>query len=366
MPTSYLALLTVAVLGCAGAVVGFGTGAGEVQGSSVLGAQRSVRSIGLVSTTSLPGPPTGLAIGRRRVAVSVALEGVLLVRRDDGRTANRVPVDGAAVSIRAYGGRFWFADLFHDRVLELDEAGTVHHEFPVGPLPGGIAVSGSDVWVLGLEEPSITVEDRWHELPPLRMLLAPDELWPGGIEAGTHGVWVVTGRLSEVTLFDSDLQVQLGTARVSRVQVLAAAPTGAWVGRRGGGPELARIDGTTFDVELVDLPGNAPVTALGSGAVLAAARRGTVLLLDPTTGAIRARGVVPPDREIVHIAVDGNEVWAVDAAREELLRFRVQPDGNRSAGHIRRGKEGAMTPVTAGASALAPEIRDAHVDAEKE
>ena len=364
MPSSYIALLAVAVVGCAGTVVGFGAGVAEVEGPALRGAQRSVESIELVSATSLPGPPTGLAIGRRRVAVSLALEGVLLVRRDDARAAKRIPVDGAAVSIRAHGGRFWFADLFHDRVLELNEAGTVHHAFPVGPLPGGIAVSGSDVWVLGLEEPSITVEDRWHGLPSMRLLFAPDELWPGGIEAGTHGVWVVTGRLSEVTLFDSDLHVRLGTAQVTGVQLLAAAPTGAWAGRRGGGPELARIDGTTFDVEPVDLPGNTPVTALGSGTVLAVARRGTVLLLDPTTGAIRARGVIPPDREIVHIAVEGAELWAVDAAREELLRFRVQPDTDRSARPLRRRRESGMTAGD-DPSLAHPEIRNAHVDAGK-
>lgn len=327
MYRSWLALVAVAIVGCAGTVVGLGAGKTAVESPATPSArQQAVGSIELVTTIALPGPPTGLAVGHTRVAISVALKGVVLVQRGDARVVRRVTMDGAATAIEADGGRFWVIDLFRDRVLELDEAGTVQSAFRVGPLPGGIAIERSSVWVLSLEEPSITVADRRRELAPVRLLFGAGELWPGAIAAGPHGVWVATEHRHAVILLDPELYISRGRVAIDGVESLAATPNGVWVARRlGVTSELVRIDGSNLERHVVDLPGNGGVTALGAGSLLAVAVRGAILALDPVTGRIRARGVVADGRKLTHVAVDGDDIWAVDAKRNELLRFRVTP-----------------------------------------
>ncbi len=283
----------------------------------------AVRSIELVAKVSLPGPPTGLAVGRTRVGVSLALEGIALFRRDDASLARRIRIDGAATSIETDGSNFWVADLFHDRVLKLDDTGSMRGEFRVGALPGGIALTRSDVWVLGLQEPSITLADRWTELPTVHLTFDRDELWPGAIATGPHGVWLATGHKTSLTLVDPDRHVTRGKIELWGVDRLAATTDGVWVGRQGPGAELAHVDGATLAVRPVDVPGRARVTAIDAESTLVVAVRGALLALDRETGALRARREIDPECELTHVAVAGSEIWAVDAARNELLRFRV-------------------------------------------
>lgn len=322
MHASSIAFVAVAALGCCGTVAALGV-SHEAE-RSVTARQQPLASIELVATVPLPGPPTGLAVGRTHVGVSLALEGVAFLRRVDASLARRIRTDGAATSIETDGSRFWVADLFHDRVLRLDEAGSVLGQFRVGGLPGGIALTRSDVWVLGLEEPSITLADRWTELPTVHLTFGRDELWPGAIAVGPHGVWLSTGHKTSVTLVDPDRHLTCGKVGLRGVNRLAATSRGVWAARQGRGPELVRIDGSTLAVQPVDLPGEARVTAIDAGAILAVAVRGAVLGLDPRTGALRARADIDPDRELSHIAADGDEIWAVDATRNQLLRFEVR------------------------------------------
>ena len=65
------------------------------------------------------------------------------------------------------------------------------------------------------------------------------------------------------------------------------------------------------------------MTAIDAESTLAVAVRGGLLALDRETGALRARTEIDPECELTHVAVAGSEIWAVDAARNELLRFRV-------------------------------------------
>lgn len=323
-----MALAAVAALGCFGTMTALGLPAAtEGQRPRTTG-RLTVESIELVAKTPLAGPPTGLAVGRTRVGVSLALEGVVILRRDDARIARRIGIDGASTSIHTDGRRFWVADLLHDRVLELDEVGSVLDEFRVGRLPGGIALTRSDVWVLGLEEPSITLADRWSRLPTVHMTFGAGELWPGAIASGTHGIWLATGHKTAVTLMDPDRYVARGTVELRGVDRLSATASGAWAARQGSGPELTRIDGSTLALHPVDLPGAADVTAIDAGPVLAVAVRGALLGLDPQTGELRARGEIDPDLELTHIAVDGDRVWAVDATHNQLLRFRIAHRGS--------------------------------------
>ena len=324
-------LLAVAALGFVGALaVGVRAGALEAV-DSPRARPAPVASIQLLSSIPLPGPPTGLAVGRTRVAVAVALAGVVLVRKTDSSVADRLSFDGAATTVAAGDNRFWVTDLFHDRVLELDEAGVVQRRIPVGGLPGGIALTRTDVWVLGLETPSITVSDRDGELPPLHLTFGAGELWPGAIAAGPHGVWVSTGHRTGVTLIDDDTPPLVrGRVALWGVERLVSTATGAWAARRGSGAELVRIDGTTLGLHPVDLPGRMAVTAMGAeDARLVVAVDGALLSLDATTGATRARTAVSSERELAQVAVDGRTVWAIDAAHHELLRFRIQRSSER-------------------------------------
>lgn len=323
MRASSIAFVAVAALGCCGTVAAFG-GRDVFESSRSVATPSPVGSIELVTTIPLPGPPTGLAVGRTRVGVSLALEGIALYRRDDASLARHIPIDGAATSIETDGSRFWFADLFHDRVLKLDEAGSVLGEFRVGGLPGGIALTRSDVWVLGLEEPSITLADRLTELPTVHLTFARDELWPGAIATGPHGVWLSTGHKTSLTLVDPDRHSTRGKIELWGVERLSATTDGVWAGRQGPAVELAHIDGATLAVRPVDVPGRVRVTAIDAGSSLAVAVRGALLSLDPRTGAIQARGTTDPDCELSHVEVDGDDLWAVDATHNELLRFRVR------------------------------------------
>ena len=321
---SAVAFVAIAALGCCGTVVAFGIpDTAESRPSLATGAP-AVGSIELVATTPLSGPPTGLAVGRTQVGISLALDGVTFVRRDDASRSRRIRIDGAATSIHTDGSRFWVADILHDRVLKLDEAGSVLGEFRVGGLPGGIALTRSDVWVLGLQEPSITLADRRDQLPAVHLSFGAGELWPRAIASGPHGVWVSTGHRTAVTLMDAEGYLTRGRVAVRGVDLLTTTPQGVWAARQGPGPELARIDGSTLGVQTRDLPGQLRVTAIDAGSILAVAVRGAVLGLDPKTGAGQARAAIDADRELTHIAVDGDDIWAVDATRNELLRFHLR------------------------------------------
>lgn len=319
-----LALLAVSALACAATV---GTSRLVDARANSLPPSRAqaapVAGLELVSTLSLPGPPVGLAVGRARVAVSTALAGVVLVRRSDGRIAGRVGVDGAATSIAADGRRFWVVDLFRGRAMQLDEGGTLVDEFTVGDLPAGIALSRGGVWVLELADAQITVADRYRLLAPVRLQFEHDELWPGAIASGSDGIWLATGHRTSVILMDPEQFIVMGRAVVPGVSLLAATTGGVWAAGHGAGPELVRVDGATFATAPVDLPGTEAVTALAGGVSLAVATRGVINVLDPETGEVRARGHVEPTRELVQLAFDGGDLWALDAASEELLRFRV-------------------------------------------
>ena len=224
-------LVAVAALGFASGVVGFGLRGSSVEapGDATVQGRRTVvtprvpvRSIELVATVPLPGPPTGLAVGRTRVGVSMALDGLMLLRRDDAHLARRLRVDGIATSIVADGRGFWFADLMHDRAVRVAEDGSVAERFRVGGLPGGIVLTRSDVWVLGIEQPSITIADRRNGLPVVHLTFRAGDLWPGAIAYGPHGVWLVTGHKTAVTLMDPDLLVSRGRIPLRGARLLAA------------------------------------------------------------------------------------------------------------------------------------------------
>jgi hypothetical protein len=323
MHASPFALVAVAALGCFGTIAAFGTARTD-NGVSTSAPQRAeMGSIELLATIPLPGPPTGLAVSRRRVGVSLSLAGVAFVPKDGTRIERRVRIDGIATSLETDGSRFWVADLLHARVLQLDESGSTLGTARVGGLPAGIALTGSDVWALGLEEPSITLADRWNQLPTMHLRFGKGELWPGAIASGPQGVWVATGHRTAVTLMDREGYVSLGRVELPGVSLLAATSAGLWVARYGRGPELARIDGSTLAVHPVDLPGERHVTAIDAGSALVVAVRGALSMLDVRTGAVRARCALAPEREITHIAVDGSSIWAVDATHDELLRFAL-------------------------------------------
>ena len=326
-------VVAVAALGFASGVVGFGLRGSSVQASGDASAQdrrtlatprAPVRSIELVATVPLPGPPTGLAVGRTRVGVSMALDGLMLLRRDDAHLARRLRFDGIATSIVADSRGFWFADLMHDRAVRVAEDGSVTERVRVGGLPGGIVLTRSDVWVLGIEQPSITIADRRNGLPVVHLTFRAGDLWPGAIAYGPHGVWLVTGHKTAVTLMDPELLVSRGRIPLPGASLLAATPDGVWAARRGLGAELIRIEGASLATHLVQLPHRSLVTAMDAGSILAVAVRGAILALDPRSGALRARGRVASRRELTHVAVDGDRIWAVDATRNELLRFRVR------------------------------------------
>ena len=327
-------LAAVAALGFASGVVGFGLGGSSVEapGDGTVRGRRTVatprvpvRSIELVATVPLPGPPTGLAVGRTHVGVSMALDGLLLLRRDDAQLARRIRFDGIATSVVADGRGFWFADLMHDRAIRVAEDGSVADRVRVGGLPGGIVLTRSDVWVLGVEQPSITIADRHSGLPVVHLTFRAGDLWPGAIAYGPHGVWLVTGHKTAVTLMDPDLLVTRGRVPLRGARLLAATAHGVWAARQGSGAELIRIEGTSLAAHLVPLPQRSLVTAMDAGSILAVAVRGAMLALDPRSGALRARGQVARGRELTHVVVDGDRIWAVDATRNELLRFRIRP-----------------------------------------
>ena len=327
-------LVAVAALGFASAVIGVGQRGGGVEaradapaeGRPTIGTPRTpVRSIELVATVPLPGPPTGLAVGQTRVGVSLALEGVVLLRRDDAQLARRVRFDGIITSITAGARGFWFADLMHERAVRIAEDGSVDRRFRVGGLPGGMILTRSDVWVLGVGEPSVTIGDRRDGLPVVHLTFPAGELWPRGIASGPHGVWLVTGHQSSLTLMDPDLLTLRGRIPLRGARLLAANPHGVWVARQGPGAGLIRVDGASLSTHPVRLPREGLITAMDAGPLLAVAVRGAVLGLDPRSASLRALGTISPERELTHVVVDGDRIWAVDATRNDLLLFRIGP-----------------------------------------
>jgi hypothetical protein len=87
-----------------------------------------------------------------------------------------------------------------------------------------------------------------------------------------------------------------------------------------------RIDPWGLVADVVDLPGEEPVTALSGGDSLHVAVPGALLELDGRTGAASDRVRISRDYRITALALVGRDLWAADDAGGALLRFRLRPD----------------------------------------
>jgi YVTN family beta-propeller protein len=252
--------------------------------------------------------------------------------------------------------------------------------------PVAMAVRKADVWVAGNNPTWVT---RWvtptnpmtRETPtmalaaaPTRLAAAEDAVWvltpadnsvvrinpatnevvatigvgraPSGLAAGAGAVWVSRRSDGAVVRIDSASNRVVATIPVGRAPgAMTVAGGVVWVALAGGG--LGRIDPGSNEPTLV------PVArccdgelAAGEGALWVANRRdGTLVRVDPATGRVAARILLPrtTEQQPYQVAVGDGAVWVTSAARRGAanLLWRVDPVSNQVTGTLDLGPTSA-------------------------
>jgi virginiamycin B lyase len=253
--------------------------------------------------------------------------------------------------------------------------------------PVAMAVRGSDVWVAGNNPSWVT---RWvtptnpmtRETPtmalaaaPTRLAAAADAVWvltpadnslvridpatnqvvatigvgraPSGLAVGAGAVWVSRRSDAVVVRVDPTANRVVATIPVGRAPGSVTVAGGlVWVALPGGG--LGRIDPASNRSTLV------PVArccdgelAAGQGALWVANHRdGTLVRVDPATGRVAARVLLPEtaDQQPHQVAVGDGAVWVTSASPRSAtanLLWRVDPASNQVTGTLDLGPTAA-------------------------
>jgi hypothetical protein len=251
--------------------------------AAIAGAIGATAVAAAAPTLRFASPPSGLALARRSLWVSVAGDGVLL--RLDARTGRRtLRLAVHRADARALGG-------------------------------GKLAAASDALWVAAPvhvdDDPTVGNASGWIgrvdlPRPRLRITQVHDDP-PSEIAVGPAGVWVSGGR----TLRRVDPTSGRVVARSRLGHLLGAVAVGAndvWVDEPNAG-RLLRIDPTTRAVRASIAIGRSTAgSSLALGGTLWAATDSGVVGVDPTSGTITIRIPLAGARAI---AADGGRVLAI-------------------------------------------------------
>ncbi len=264
-----------------------------------------------------PRPPPPAARNRLRGGALIAAAGVLLLAVI---VAVAVKLAGSGASaVRVAPNELAAIDTRSDRIVAA---------IPVGDRPSGLAFGSGSLWVVNLDDQTISRVDPGTPRP-LGLVRVPGP--PTGIAAGPRGLWVVespgtssvvVGRVDPV--FDTFGTVaRIGNVVPDGPGAIAAQGNSVWVAPSTG--LLTRLDGTTGKPGPQLDPNASPAgIAIGEGATwLTDTEANNVVRVDSSGLPMPiAVGNAPTG-----IAVGGGGVWVADSLDDAVVR--IDP-GSRS------------------------------------
>jgi DNA-binding SARP family transcriptional activator/ABC-type branched-subunit amino acid transport system substrate-binding protein len=282
----------------------------------------------LGAPTALPPPPR-IGWARRRAGVLVAAAAVAVAA-----AAAAVLADWREPTSRARGA------LARDVVVALDPAtGRIAERHAVGATPTAVSIGAGAAWTVDADDRTVTrVDLRTGARRTVRVATVPID-----VAASAEGVWVVTSAQEHRPASPSAL-VRLDPASGGVVDhvplprggdafridppLLALTGGAVWVIEQSG--RLVRVEPRSGSLRALPRL-RAQHVAAGNGQLWALVRRPpqaprapNLVRIDPVSGAVMARVLVPSD-SLATIAVGAGAVWAADGLAGGV--WRVDPRG---------------------------------------
>jgi YVTN family beta-propeller protein len=226
--------------------------------------------------------------------------------------------------------------------------------------PVAMAVRNGDVWVAGDNPTWVT---RWvtptnpmtRETPTIALTAAPTRL-----TVTEDAAWVLTPADNRVVRIDPATNRVVATVPVGRAPSGLAVGAGAvWVALPQGG--LGRIDPASNRSTVVRVPRCCDGELAAGEEALWVANRGdgTLVRVDPATGRVAARVLLPrtTEQRPHQVAVGEGAVWVTSAGTRRAtanLLWRVDPASNRVTGTLDLGPTSPGGCPTASPLATAP------------
>ena len=259
--------------------------------------------------------------GRRRPVILIALGALILA----GAAAAAWQLTGS--------GSDPIGSIAGNAVAAIDPSSNeIVAEIPVGKTPGDVAVGEGAVWVVNQDARTISriepetkaVETFAVGATPLRIAAGEGGLWIG---TGAEGTFDRVVRLDPATLVtQATIELPATGETVFRnanagyaADQMTVALGYVWVVTPDAG--LARIDPGTNQLDSIRLPARVFAVASDGRTVWALGYGRDLLRVNPSTGAVTAR-IVVPSSTLVSIAVGGSFVWAGD---DTGLVWRIAP-----------------------------------------
>ncbi len=203
------------------------------------------------------------------------------------------------------------------------KTGRLLDDVPVGAQPVDVAAGDGAIWVANSADSSISQID-----PASRRVLSTTA--PGtsvdGLAIDANGLWLTDVRRSVAVRIDPSFRSVASTIRIAPSAPLfqAAGPVAVGAGAVWAGNGLAsiiRIDPTTNAVRArIDVCNDPDAIAVGAGAVwVADGVDNTVTRIDPTSDAVTA--TIPVGQGPGGIAVGAGAVWVTETGDDSLARI---------------------------------------------
>jgi outer membrane protein assembly factor BamB len=260
------------------------------------------------------------------LAVAVFVLGVLVgigsVRNrslDSGILAS-VAAGDRPVAVATDGATIWVADQATGRILAYDvDSLRPRWSVAVGPRPVAVAYGLGYVWVADAGDRQLRqlAPADGHEVRRTNTSLDPVAV------VTTDRVWVLSAGNATADGYDPQTLRQDRAARaLVRPTAIAAAADEVWVATDG---QLARVPATGGDATTVDVGSPVGLVAINDDAVWAAGPDGTLIAVDPRTGAVLSRAALPGGATAIAAGPAGVAVGTEDGTVSWLARPGADP-----------------------------------------
>ena len=303
-----------------------------------------------------------LTRGTEKVSAPIAADSVAVIEPRSNRILGQIPVGSRPIAIAAGEGAVWVANADDETVSRIDpETLEVVRTIGIGVPASDIAVGEGSVWVASSSGVLVRIDARTNAVTETLDLGGPDELAPFGVygvATGAGAVWAASGSrqvlkidprtnevLQRVDVPETPADVAFGagdvwavhigarvlrieprTGKVTGVVPAATAPIAMAVGQGSvwvtdapfdGGGLVWRIDPATVTLSggVTRLPEAPRGVATGGGGVwVAGGLGGTLIEIDPRTGAVVR--TIPVGHAPLDVAYGDGRVWLTVGTRE--------------------------------------------------
>jgi streptogramin lyase/tRNA A-37 threonylcarbamoyl transferase component Bud32 len=233
--------------------------------------------------------------------------------------------------------------LARDSLVRIDpKTGDVATAITVGSSPRGVAVGEGAVWVMNVEDRSLSEIDPETSTVIRTVSLAPAESAPNSIAVGEGAVW--TAHLGAGVSLQGIWKLDLRSGSLSEVAsgprspgAIAVGEGWVWVGLETDPSQILRIDPTTGRV-VASIPfPNFDALAVGEGSIWAADLYAWLTRIDPETNELIFVGeTIGAQRSMGGMAVGDGAVWVTDPDGDAVLWIDTATGG--VGGTIRVGR----------------------------